>query len=302
MKRSGAVFVIAVSAVLLFVLQAAGYPREKHMETELDLTQYESMILDIAEFTQEGFTGYLPWAYPCTYRVNYQTDGEFCVGDRVEVYYTSLIEEEDAHSTGQWSAEVDAVFVDYSYFQLDPNAAYKPVIYLYPERETTVEVTLDYDGALTRTSPVYGDGWRVTAAPDGTLTTADGKTYPHLFWEGEGAREYDMGRGFCVAGGASEAFLREALAEQGLNERESRHFLKFWLPRLEENAYNLIAFQTERYTEGARLTVTPAPDTLIRVFMAFRPLDAPVEIEPQTFAPVSREGFTVVEWGGALAE
>ena len=46
----------------------------------------------------------------------------------------------------------------------------KPVIYLYPEEETTVSVQLDYTGQLTTTYPAYGDGWTVTAHPDGTLT------------------------------------------------------------------------------------------------------------------------------------
>ena len=35
----------------------------------------------------------------------------------------------------------------------------KPVIYLYPEEETEVSVTLDYDGTLTATWPTYEDGW-----------------------------------------------------------------------------------------------------------------------------------------------
>ena len=41
--------------------------------------------------------------------------------------------------------------------------AAKPVLYLYPEEETEVTVTLDFDGTLTSTYPDYGDGWTVTA-------------------------------------------------------------------------------------------------------------------------------------------
>ena len=41
----------------------------------------------------------------------------------------------------------------------------KPVIYLYPEEETEVTVSLDFDGTLTSTYPDYGEGWTVTAAP-----------------------------------------------------------------------------------------------------------------------------------------
>ena len=47
----------------------------------------------------------------------------------------------------------------------------KPVIYLYPEQETTVSVSLDYAGTLTATYPAYENGWTVTAEPDGTTNT-----------------------------------------------------------------------------------------------------------------------------------
>ena len=49
----------------------------------------------------------------------------------------------------------------------------KPVIYLYPEKETEVTVKLNYAGELTCTYPAYNDGWKVSASPDGTLTDAD---------------------------------------------------------------------------------------------------------------------------------
>ena len=67
---------------------------------------------------------------------------------------------------------------------------------------------------------------------------------------------------------------------------------------MECNSYNLISFQTDAYTDHAELTISPAPDTLIRVFMAFTPLDKFVEIEPQVLAAPDRQGFTVIEWGG----
>lgn len=175
----------------------------------------------------------------------------------------------------------------------------KPVIYLYPEVQTDVTLTLDLDGALTSTYPTYGDGWHVTANPDGTLTDADGREYYCLFWEGVQNAEYDLSRGFSVAGKDTQAFLEDALARLGLTDREANEFIIYWLPRMENNAYNLITFQTDRYTDGAVLNVTPAPDTVIRVFMAWAALDASIEIEPQDLTAPERNGFTVVEWGGA---
>ena len=178
----------------------------------------------------------------------------------------------------------------------------KPVIYLYPEETTAVSVRLDYDGQLTCTYPSYENGWAVTAAPDGTLTDAKGQTYNYLYWEGETAAEYDLTEGFCVAGADTAAFLEDALTQLGLTRREANEFIVYWLPRMEGNPYNQISFQQEAYTDSAKLTVTPAPDSILRVFMVWKPLDKPVDIPAQTLPAFERHGFTLVEWGGAKVQ
>ena len=175
----------------------------------------------------------------------------------------------------------------------------KPVIYLYPEEETEVTVRLDYDGTLTCTYPAYEDGWTVTAAPGGTLTDESGQTYSYLYWEGVTRTEYDFSRGFCVPGADTAAFLEDALSRLGLTRREANEFIVYWLPRMEPNPYNLISFQSAAYTDHARLTVTPEPDSLLRVFMAWMPLEAPADLPAQELPPFKRTDFTVVEWGGA---
>lgn len=180
----------------------------------------------------------------------------------------------------------------------DDTLTAKPVIYLYPPEETEVSVKLDYDGELTCTYPAYEDGWTVTAAPDGTLTDAAGQTYNYLYWEGLREDDYDFSQGFCVKGEDTAAFLETALADLGLTRREANEFIVYWLPLMEENPYNLITFQSDRYTDVAALTADPAPDTVIRVFMAWKSLENAVEIEPQTLTAPERTGFTLVEWGG----
>ena len=174
----------------------------------------------------------------------------------------------------------------------------KPVIYLYPEQETTVSVSLDYAGTLTATYPAYENGWTVTAEPDGMLYDENGDEYSYLFWEGEDKTDYDFSTGFCVAGADTADFLREKLAEIGLTPREYNEFIVYWLPKMEDNSYNLISFQSERYTDTAKLDIDPTPDSVLRVFMAWKPLHRPQNIEPQIFTPFARDGFTVVEWGG----
>lgn len=177
----------------------------------------------------------------------------------------------------------------------------KPVIYLYPEKETDVHVELELTEAeLATTYPKYHDGWDVTAYPDGTLLNkADGTHHEYLFWDGANCRtRFDYSKGFCVAGCDTESFLREKLTYMGLTESEMNEFIVYWLPLMEHHAYNLIAFQGETYTDTAKLNITPTPDSLLRVFMAYVPLENAVEIEPQQLSQFERNGFTVVEWGG----
>lgn len=175
----------------------------------------------------------------------------------------------------------------------------KPVIYLYPEMEEMVSVELDYAGKLTCTYPEYNDGWEVLAAPDGTLTDRNGQTYNYLYWEGISGAAYDFSEGYCVAGEDTAAFLEDALAKLGLNRREANEFIVYWLPLMQENPYNIISFQTEVYTEAAKLYINPEPDTVIRVFMAWQGSEAYVKLPKQELSAPERTGFTVVEWGGA---
>ena len=177
----------------------------------------------------------------------------------------------------------------------------KPAVYLYPPQTMEVAVRLDYNGTLSFTYPDYGDGWKVVAQPDGTLTNrADGREYSYLFWEGETGLEYDFSEGFVVKGADTAAFLQEKLAFLGLTPREYNEFIVYWLPMMQNNPCNLISFQGKAYTDNAILTVEPQPDSVLRVFMAFKPLQEPIKVPEQQLQPFERKGFAVVEWGGSL--
>lgn len=184
--------------------------------------------------------------------------------------------------------------------------AAKPVIYLYPEKEQEVSVRLDYSGRLTAVWPAglideTMAAWEVTASPDGSLVNhADGREYSYLFWEGiPDDAAWDFSQGFCVAGNDTGEFLQTTLEQMGLTPDEYNEFIVYWLPLMQEHEWNLISFQTDCYTSGARLQIDPEPDSLLRVFMAWKPVDHEVEIEAQEFEPFERNGFTVVEWGGS---
>ena len=176
----------------------------------------------------------------------------------------------------------------------------KPVIYLYPETETRCSIRVLFDGVLTCTWPDYGkNGWQnFSAAPDGTLTFPDGRKYYCLFWEGRTNSKWDFSRGYCVKGSETASFLADVLAKMGLSFREANEFIIYWLPLMQNNPYNIIAFQGETYTKDAKLEIEPKPDSMLRIFMAWRASDQPINIPEPDIKPFERKGFTVVEWGG----
>lgn len=230
---------------------------------------------------------------PYEIKLNGTLSEDWCVGDQIITTY-----ENTYYDRKNQRVEADLLTIAASDFQMDPNMDYKPVIYLYPKEKTHVAVMLTLDGGFTCTYPAYNDGWHVTAAPDGTLTDANGQTYNYLYWEGLSYAQYDFSQGFCVKGSDTAAFLEQALEALGLNRREANEFIIYWLPLMQENPYNIISFQTDRYMEAAKLEVSPAPDTVIRVFMAYKASDTPVDLPAQALTAPERRGFTVVEWGG----
>ena len=262
--------------------------------------KYDNNIFDhivITEIYSNCFFARTVIPMPYTIKLNGTLSDDWCVGDQITCTYENTYYDQENHRV-----EVDFLTVEASDWQPDPNAAYKPVIYLYPEEETDVSVKLILDGKLTCTYPTYNTGWNVTAAPDGTLTDAKGQTYNYLYWEGETNAQWDMTEGFCIKGEDTAAFLEDALEKLGLNRKEANEFIVYWLPLMEQNPYNIISFQTDIYTDAAELQIDPAPDTLIRVFMAWKAADSFVELPTQELTAPERSGFTVVEWGGTELE
>lgn len=197
------------------------------------------------------------------------------------------------------AAGIIAIIIGAVIDSLNSSVSAKPVIYLYPEKEMQVSVKLKYNGKLLYTYPSYDSGWNVTAKPDGRLTNSkDKREYSYLFWEGKTDAKYDMSRGFVVKGKDTAAFLQDKLSEMGLTPKEYNEFIVYWLPKMQDNPYNLITFQGKSYTDSAKLKVEPKPDSVLRVFMAYKKLNKPVEVEEPDIKRFYRRGFTVVEWGG----
>ena len=186
------------------------------------------------------------------------------------------------------------------YIMDESTVSKKPIIYLYPEEQTEVTVTLGKPDNVTCSYPKYDDGWTVLANPDGKLIDKDtNRELYSLYWEGEYTNPIPMDEGFVVKGEDSSKFLEEKLAILGLNEREAEEFIIYWLPQLEENEYNFIRFASvEEIDESMPLEFSVKPDTVIRVLMQFKEVDKDYKVKEQKLETPERKGFVVVEWGG----
>ncbi|MBI5754427.1 hypothetical protein HZA40_04765 [Candidatus Peregrinibacteria bacterium] len=178
----------------------------------------------------------------------------------------------------------------------------KPVIYLYPTKTTKVSVNVAPTNGISVSEPAIGRGWNVIADTAGRLLNlADNKTYPYLFWEGYAANFRTPSEGFVVAKADVKKLFEEKLAILGLNAKEIVDFEEYWLPKFDKKPYYFVTFISKADLDKyAPLTVSPKPDSVIRVFFDYKGLDARTSVVEQKLNKVTRNGFAVVEWGGRL--
>lgn len=180
----------------------------------------------------------------------------------------------------------------------------KPAIYIYPEKRTKTTVTLGLKSNMTFSYPKYENGWEFIANVDGTLDYKC-KKYSYLFWEGSknfNDIPVDFSTGFVVNSDTIIEFLENSLAHSGLNQKETQDFITFWAPKMKTNKLNYLHFIfTKEYDYFATINITPAPKNLIRVFVLWTSFETQnkAKVRSQTFPKVSRDGYTVIEWGGS---
>jgi hypothetical protein len=196
---------------------------------------------------------------------------------------------------------------------LSPPCMAEPIVYFYPEQRMRVRYTLAPSVRVARAVPLpKGNTWTFLATPQGLLEEVEPaapgrrrRTFAHLFWEGTSLRFPPPAEGFCVPGPDLSAFFREVLPRLGLLPHETEDFVDAWAPRLEGAAFHVIGFHSRETVEAlAPVELSPPPETLIRILMDATPAQECPALSPPTLpktAP-SRQGFTVVEWGGVLRE
>lgn len=210
-----------------------------------------------------------------------------------------------------------------------PGGCGKPVIYLYPEKDTKVTLKFNAPVSFTTNIPTYGDSWQVLAHKGGSLTNLkpeltdcskfDGLTkgreyaknacltniYPYLYWSGSIASvDYPKtDGGWIVAKNELPNFIDSKLTYMGLNSKEKLDFESYWVPEMlskNANFYKVGFLGTRVLNNLFPMTVTPTPDSTFRIFMDWKALDKVPAVlpQPQILEKVVRNGFTMVEWGG----
>ena len=117
--------------------------------------------------------------------------------------------------------------------------------------------------------------------------------------EGESGADDDFSSGYCVAGSDTAAFLENALSKLGLTRREANEFMVYWLPLMQDNPYNLIAFQSDVYTQNAQLLIDPVRARCCGyLWRGSKWVKQWRSRRRALVLLIERTGFTVVEWGG----
>ncbi|EAX91480.1 Ubiquitin family protein [Trichomonas vaginalis G3] len=178
----------------------------------------------------------------------------------------------------------------------------KPVIYLYPEEETDVKVSIDtkdVEFPFVYPSFDHDHTWEVRAFPNGDIVHKD-RHYPSLFWETLFYPTFDSDEGFVIEGRNVVSFFEEKLRQINLSDHEIFDFVTFWCPKLVDMKYIKITFHFSDYSEQFPLSISPAPKNINRLFFCATPLSSPIDIPAPTLPVFARDGFTVIEWGGTI--
>ena len=175
----------------------------------------------------------------------------------------------------------------------------KPILYLYPEKKTKVNVSFEHPEYLETTYPKFNKSWDVVAYPNGDLYDNNNKYYYGLYWDEKKVHAVDFHEGFYVDKEHAIDFLEEKLSFIGLNDKERNEFIMYWLPILEKNKKNLVYFElTEEREKVNAIKITPKPDSLLRIVIHVKKVDKKMAIKEQQLPAFKRYGFAAVEWGG----
>jgi hypothetical protein len=174
----------------------------------------------------------------------------------------------------------------------------KPNIYIYPEEDITLDVTISFPhgGFVTESSPEYGDGWKnLKVEPSGLIN----KEYNYLFYESCNPDPGQYSRGWVVAQEDLELFFIKNMTTTGFNEQEITDFTDYWIPILKDYPYDAIYPQyNEQLDRIIQFQFSKEPDNILRLIYTLEGLQKNnLVLQVPEIPEFNREGFVVAEWG-----
>ncbi len=195
----------------------------------------------------------------------------------------------------------------------------KPVIYLYPEKPTLVDVEIKTEGKVVVSDPQIENpeglgspkrsegGWKdVVAQPNGTLTYR-GQQYRELFYETSSRTLNKPTVGLVFSTADIRTQLLGFITKLGLTRvDEQKEFLDWWIPRLENlnSPYIFVSILDDNEkTRLDKVIISPKPDTFIDFIAYFEPRRTSKNENPLVLPSTpKRIGFTAIEWGGVIGD
>lgn len=176
----------------------------------------------------------------------------------------------------------------------------KPNLYLYPEKKTKMNVSLQFPhgGGVIESDPLYPDAWQnIKVKADGRID----QKYDYLYYECAIPDLWQYSEGWIVKQEKLSEFFTSNLANYGFNDAEIEDFLEFWIPELNYSPYYEIYPQySEMVNPIIRLKISPKPDSILRMHYVIKATDEYFDLPIPDIPVFERKGFTVVEWGVIL--
>ena len=221
------------------------------------------------------------------------------------------------------------IFLFIGYVLFVPTVMLKPAIYLYPDKEQKVEVKLGKSIKYINTIPNYHKGWVVMAKPTGILydlqpqytncdelpynefgfeyskKACEANAYPYIYWDGVQLLKPLPNKelGFIVSKDDIDNFLNDKADIMKFNSDEKAEFVSYWSYRMKGTGWDnfrVYFLQNEEVDEYLPINVSPKPTSSNRIQIIISKAEGNEEIGEQPLIPISRTGFTLVEWGGVI--
>lgn len=184
-----------------------------------------------------------------------------------------------------------------------------PAIWLYPEVECDVDVSLTFHGGgfLIVSTPPYQDKWRIHVDPSipfARYKERYGFQSYFEFLDYDGIREgpYQFSQGWCVPQNEFMSWLQENLLKLGFTDNEIGSVVYYYGRMLMDNKYPgkylyIWPQNSQIVDKSVSLTISPTPDSVYRIWFYLQFSDTPKQPEIPNLDLVVRKGFTVTEVG-----